>query len=94
MLKGDVMEIEAKSDDMNRVYRDAHGIEIREFDVLKVFHFIGARRKVHYMYKWVRRNSRGELAILHLDAPHEPMVILRAVSCNGVIACAEIANRC
>lgn len=35
-------------------YFDKHGKEIKEFAVLKVFHFIGARRKKHYMYKWVR----------------------------------------
>jgi hypothetical protein len=35
-------------------YFDENGMEIKEFAVLKVFHFIGARRKKHYMYKWVR----------------------------------------
>jgi len=35
-------------------YFDKNGREIKEFAVLKVFHFIGARRKKHYMYKWVR----------------------------------------
>ena len=33
--------------------RDKNGKEIRIGDVLKVFHFIGARRKKHYMYKQV-----------------------------------------
>ncbi len=45
---------------------DKKGNEIREFDVLKVFHFIGAvRRKKHYMYKWVQIKN-GELCGLHL----------------------------
>lgn len=35
-------------------YFDKYGKEIKEFAVLKVFHFIGARRKKHFMYKWVR----------------------------------------
>jgi hypothetical protein len=35
-------------------YFDKYGNVIKEFAVLKVFHFIGARRKKHYMYKWVR----------------------------------------
>jgi nuclear transport factor 2 (NTF2) superfamily protein len=35
-------------------YYDKHGREIKEFAVLKVFHFTGARKKKHYMYKWVR----------------------------------------
>lgn len=30
---------------------DKHGIPIERGDVLKVFHFTGARRKRHYMYK-------------------------------------------
>ena len=50
------------------VYFDKHGKQIREFDVLKVFHFIGSRRKKHYAYKWVRFDARGLLAIMHLDS--------------------------
>jgi hypothetical protein len=37
---------------------DKHGREIKPGDVLKVWHFVGARRKVHYMYKWVLREER------------------------------------
>lgn len=37
------------------VLRDMHGQVIREFDILRVFHFFGRRcgkgRKKHYMYK-------------------------------------------
>lgn len=35
------------------VLRDKTGREIKEFDVIKMFHFVGARNKRHYMYKWV-----------------------------------------
>lgn len=35
-------------------YFDENGVEIKEFAVIRVFHFIGARRKKHYMYKWVK----------------------------------------
>lgn len=35
---------------MNDLY-DKRGIPIERGDVLKVFHFTGARRKRHYMYK-------------------------------------------
>ena len=35
-------------------YFDKNGVEIKEFAVIKVFHFIGRRKKRHYMYKWVR----------------------------------------
>lgn len=34
-------------------YYDENGNEIKELDVIKVFHFIGRRRKKHYMYKWI-----------------------------------------
>jgi hypothetical protein len=42
------------SEEMEQPYLDKNGREIKEFAVLKVFHFIGARRKKHFMYKWVR----------------------------------------
>ncbi len=59
------MENETKIDNIDKTipeigselelpYFDEKGVEIKEFAVLKVFHFIGARRKKHYMYKWVR----------------------------------------
>lgn len=35
---------------MTTVY-DKRGIPIERGDIVKVFHFIGARRKRHYMYK-------------------------------------------
>lgn len=31
--------------------KDKFGIEIEECDILKVYHFTGARRKKYYMYK-------------------------------------------
>jgi hypothetical protein len=40
------------------VVKDKNGVEIKEFNVIKVFHFIGARRKRHYMYKWVRKHKK------------------------------------
>ncbi len=47
---------------------DKNGTRIREFDVLKVFHFVGARRKKHYMYKWVRRHpGSAYLHALHME---------------------------
>lgn len=33
--------------------RDKHGVEIKPGDLVKVYHFTGARRKKHYMYKWI-----------------------------------------
>lgn len=51
---------------------DKNGRPIKVGDVLKVFHFIGARRKRHYMYKHVvdtrPSNGGGEfLVISHLN---------------------------
>lgn len=52
--------------------RDKHGRQIERGDVLKVYHFTGARRKRHYMYKQVMGTrtlgSGAEYAVLdHLD---------------------------
>lgn len=37
---------------MNQLF-DKNGLTILPYDLLKVFHFTGARRKKHYMYKHV-----------------------------------------
>jgi len=36
---------------MTEALYDKHGREIKRGDIVKVFHFIGARNKRHYMYK-------------------------------------------
>lgn len=36
-----------------KIPRDKTGREILVGDTIKLFHFIGARRKKHYMYKYV-----------------------------------------
>ncbi|NML93830.1 hypothetical protein [Novosphingobium olei] len=51
---------------------DKHGRQIKVGDVLKVFHFTGARRKRYYMYKHVvgtrPANNGGEfLVVSHLN---------------------------
>lgn len=46
--------------------KDKNGIQIEEFDLLKVFHFIGARRKKYYMYKWVKKIN-DKLVCYHLN---------------------------
>ena len=57
---------------MDKCAFDKHGREIKVGDVLKVFHFIGQRKKRHYMYKHVvgtrPANDGGEfLVISHLN---------------------------
>ena len=56
---------------------DKTGREIMVNDVLKVFHFIGARRKRHYMYKqaveviYIGENRSPYLRISHLNGENE-----------------------
>jgi hypothetical protein len=38
---------------MSEVFSDKNGVPIQKHDLLKVYHFTGARRKKHYMYKYV-----------------------------------------
>lgn len=47
--------------------RDKHGRNIEPGDVLKVFHFIGARGKRYYMYQQALRYEKGRLIISHLN---------------------------
>lgn len=53
--------------------RDAKGREIEAGDVLKVFHFTGARRKRHFMYKQaVAYVVHDKGVVVAQDQPHEP----------------------
>ena len=36
---------------LTKAVYDKHGIPIERGDIVKVFHFVGSRRKRHYMYK-------------------------------------------
>ena len=47
--------------------RDKVGREIEPGDILRVFHFTGARGKRHYMYKQARCYSAGRLELSHLN---------------------------
>jgi len=51
---------------------DKKGLPIRHGDLLKVFHFTGARRKRYYMYKqaWVLTLSDGRQVLMadHLES--------------------------
>lgn len=57
---------------MNDVCRDKHGREIMRGDIVKVYHFTGAQRKRHYMYKQalgvkVWPSGTGRMMFSHLD---------------------------
>jgi hypothetical protein len=60
---------------------DKNGVVIEEFDVLKVFHFVGARKKKHYMYK-VAVLWEGKLYGSHIESnplkPNYPLWITGA----------------
>ena len=58
--------------------RDKHGCAMKVGDVLKVFHFIGARRKRYYMYKQIIGNRLvgghgGSEKVSHFDVCHLDM---------------------
>ena len=55
---------------MGKYQRDKTGREIMPGDTVKVFHFIGSRRKRHYMYKFVERVDHGRLVLAHLCLPY------------------------
>lgn len=46
---------------------DKNGHPIQPFAVLKVFHFVGSRRKKYYMYKRAKMKD-GELFAEHLES--------------------------
>ena len=55
--------------------RDKHGRAMKEGDVLKVFHFIGARRKRYFMYKQIvgtrlRGGLNGAPKVHYFDVSH------------------------
>lgn len=61
--------------EVEQPYKDQNGKEIKEFAVLKVYHFKGTNeqgrgRKHYYMYKWVRlveySDNKKYWAAMHL----------------------------
>jgi hypothetical protein len=55
--------------------RDKHGREFMVGDVIKVFHFVGARRKQYFMYKHVVGTELlgglgGSPAVEHFEISH------------------------
>lgn len=69
-------------------YFDKNGKEIKDFAVLKVFHFKGRNeqgrgRKLYYMYKWVRlKEYHGNLywTARHLTDDSEACFNLRSIT--------------
>jgi hypothetical protein len=80
---------------------DKNGREILPGDTLKLYHFTGARRKKHFMYKFVKEIIHGKTAaffsILHLDLAggsyvmmddgkrHDDIEIVQGFGTDGVV---------
>lgn len=77
---------------------DRKGIPIRSGDVLKVFHFIGARNKRHYMYKlaWLHTLPDGKSYLmgchLGMDAIGGCTISNSYVLPNGILEDYEIVS--
>lgn len=67
---------------------DKKGIEIKPFSVIKIFHFVGARRKRHYMYKWVQERE-GDLVALHLEDNSGAYFHLRILTVDSSGRCVD-----
>ena len=52
--------------EQDQVY-DKNRIPIAIGDTIKIFHYIGARRKKHYVYKHVVGIKNGRFRLSHLD---------------------------
>jgi hypothetical protein len=65
---------------------DKNSKEIREFDLIRVFHFIGARRKKHYMYKWVVTDPKFPDILFgdHLDGAGSKFYLGKSTSDKGI----------
>lgn len=63
------LEIDQMNKKEMKIY-DKNERLIREHDLLKIYHFTGARRKKYYMYKWVVERE-GKLRCIHLEKENE-----------------------
>ena len=89
--------------DIEEPYFDKNGKQIKEFAVLKVYHFFGVNeqgrgRKHYYMYKWVRLkefNGKKYWVALHLTKGDGTSYNLRAVADKQtrIIADSEIVQQ-
>ena len=90
---------------VNRVskskYYDSKGKEIHEYNLLKIFHFIGVNeqgrgRKKYYMYKWVRyieKNNQVILVALHMDKNQGYVPLNVIADKSGIIPDSEIVQQ-
>jgi len=67
---------------------DKKGVEIKPFSVIKIFHFVGARRKRYYMYKWVQMRD-GNMVALHLEDDKGDYFHLRSLTVDSSGRCID-----
>lgn len=56
---------------------DKNGREIMLGDTLKIYHFTGARRKKHFMYKYVQGETARFFEISHLNPKNETYYLFK-----------------
>lgn len=72
---------------------DKKGKTIKEWDLLKIYHFTGARRKKYYMYKWIKKDLQtGDLMGYSLNHTGH-YFNLYSIAKNGIIKDGEIVQR-
>lgn len=72
-------------------FKDKKGIEIREFSVLKFFHYVGPRRRKYFMYKWVRKDG-NYLVAMHLTNPDGSVWLKALCDSEGTIDCEVVQD--
>jgi hypothetical protein len=78
---------------MNKFF-DKKGREIKEYDVLKVFHYVAAlRRKKVYMYKWVRIDNEGYFTGNSLSHCGHTYRLRACANSEGILEDSEIVQR-
>jgi hypothetical protein len=80
---------------MKKLY-DKKDREIKEFDLIKVYHFTDRRNRKRYMYKWVKRATAGKLegwAAFHLSHDNGFFWLAAIAENNGVLPDVEIIQR-
>lgn len=81
---------------IEKSYFDKNGKEIKEFAVLKIFHFTGIRRKRYYMYKWVKlieKNNKQYWVAYHLTDDSGRYFFLRSIANeNRILSNVEIVQ--
>jgi len=76
----------------DRMYFDELGNEIHEGDLLRVFHFVGVRKRIYFMYK-VARLKDGHWYGCDYNNDHTYLLKIVADKETGIIKGTRIINR-